>query len=413
MVSHEDPTAPIERVNFNAYLEGELGKAGRADQQVGIIRVDLDRGDDAYDPAAHDAVMDALAKSLRELLQTDESVVRLGGNDFAAIIRFGNPARLQNFVQRLKIYLQSYLIVNGTYAFRDASLGVAVHPADASSAAELLGNAELALRTAKANPARRVCFFAALPDMAVHAKRITGQELSEAVDREEFVIAYQVQKSLVHGEAVGYEALLRWQHPKRGLVPPTEFIPVAEETGAIARIGEWVILKACRDAVQWQALRRVAVNVSPLQLTRDDLPDFIARALAETGLAANRLELEVTESAMIVDKAKTLKILQRIRELGVTLALDDFGVGYSSLDVLKSFPFDKIKLDRTFMTGFPHEAKSQAIIKAVLSLGRSLSMAVLAEGVERQEQLDLLRAEGYDQAQGLLLGYPEFGEPGA
>jgi EAL domain-containing protein (putative c-di-GMP-specific phosphodiesterase class I) len=267
------------------------------------------------------------------------------------------------------------------------------------------------MRMAKANLGSRVCFYGALPDTAAHAWRITAKELEEAVDREEFMIAYQIQKSLADGETVGYEALLRWQHPGRGLIPPSEFIPVAETSGVIARIGEWVLLKACGDAVRWPALRRVAVNVSPLQLTRDDLPDFIGKALAETGLAANRLELEITESTMIADKARTLKTLQRIRELGVTLALDDFGVGYSSLDVLKSFPFDKIKLDRTFMRGFPQEAKSKAIIKAVLSLGRSLSMAVLAEGVERQEQLDLLRQEGYDQAQGLLLGYPEFGEP--
>jgi EAL domain-containing protein (putative c-di-GMP-specific phosphodiesterase class I) len=305
--------------------------------------------------------------------------------------------------------LLSPLMVDGFQIVPGASLGVAVYPADADSAEQLLANADLAMFRAKAAFGQSVRFYEAKMDEAVRTRRAMASELWTALERQEFVVAYQVQKSIPTGETVGCEALLRWKHPERGLIPPGEFIPIAEECGAIIRIGEWVLRKACSDAAAWPASCSVAVNLSAIQLTRSDLPQVVQGILAETGLPANRLELEITESMIISDKAKTLKVLRHIKSLGVRIALDDFGTGYSSLDTLKSFPFDKIKLDRTFMEEVTQSPQAKAVIRAILALGHSLSVPVLAEGVETEEQLAVLRQEGCDEVQGFLLGYPVIG----
>jgi len=243
-------------------------------------------------------------------------------------------------------------------------------------------------------------------DEQARQRRAMARDLWKAIEDEGFTLVYQVQKSIMSDTVTGYEVLLRWDRPDHGPVSPTEFIPVAEECGAIIAIGNWVLKKACEEAVLWPEPHKIAVNVSGVQLGQLELVDMVRMVLFQTGLAPERLELEVTETAIIADKKRAMTVLKQIKALGVSIAIDDFGTGYSSLDTLRSFPFDKIKLDRSFMGEVQESEQAKAIVRAILALGRSLSVPVLAEGVETLEQLEVLRFEGCMEAQGFLLGRP-------
>ncbi|MNI49934.1 Phytochrome-like protein cph2 [compost metagenome] len=245
-------------------------------------------------------------------------------------------------------------------------------------------------------------------DQAVRARRRVTQALREALDNQRFELHYQVQASVETGQATGYEVLLRWKNDEGRYISPADFIPVAEETGLILPIGEWVLRQACRQAAAWAEPHRIAVNLSPVQLSHVDLPRLVHQILIETGLAPARLELEITETAMISDMERTTHVLRQLKALGVSIAMDDFGTGYSSLSTLRAFPFDKIKLDRSFMQELEGAgAQSRAIIRAVLTIGESLAIPVLAEGVETAEQLAFLRAQGCNEVQGYFLGRPQ------
>jgi EAL domain-containing protein (putative c-di-GMP-specific phosphodiesterase class I) len=259
---------------------------------------------------------------------------------------------------------------------------------------------------AKASPGETICYYQAGMDEDARHRRQIANELRHALARDEFRLLYQPQRSLRTHQISGYEALLRWKHPRLGHISPMEFIPIAEQTGEILRIGEWVLRAACREAASWTSQDKVAVNLSPVQLLQPDLPEMVTSILLETGLAPRRLELEITETALITEKARALHSLRRIKALGVSVAMDDFGTGYSSLDTLHSFPFDKIKIDKSFLLQSGESPQAQAIIRAVLALGRSLGIPVLAEGVETLDQLKLLVDEGCDEAQGYLFGRP-------
>ncbi len=269
-------------------------------------------------------------------------------------------------------------------------------------------SARLAERTrAKAQNGRAVCFYEAAMDDLARARRDLSLDLRRAIELDQLQLYYQVQTNVADREDVlGYEVLLRWKHPVHGFVPPSDFIPLAEETGTILVIGEWVLRQACAEAVSWQTSDRIAVNLSAVQLAHCDLAILVHEVLFATGLPASRLELEITESSIIQDKERSLHALRQIRGLGVSIAIDDFGTGYSSLETLRSFPFDRIKLDRSFMSEVEHSPQARAIIRAVLALGKSLDISVLAEGVETEAQLKLLEAEGCREAQGYLLGRP-------
>jgi EAL domain-containing protein (putative c-di-GMP-specific phosphodiesterase class I) len=271
----------------------------------------------------------------------------------------------------------------------------------------LIGNADLAMYRAKADPGKAICFYESNLDAAARERQVLARDLRRAIELEQFELHFQVQVSVATAAACGYEVLLRWRHPERGMVPPMEFIPLAEENGAIIEIGEWVLREACRRAVSWKEPHKIAVNLSAIQLAQKELPRLVHEILIETGLSPTRLELEITETAIVTDKARALHVLRQIRAFGVTIALDDFGTGYSSLDTLRSFPFDKIKLDRLFMKEVETNPQSKAIVRAVLALGKSLDVPILAEGVETADQLELLRREGCDEAQGYLLGRPQ------
>ena len=397
------------RANFNDHLDREIDRASELGGKVAIIGIDLDRFkeiNDLWGHGAGDKALQTLAGRMSALLQDGEFVARLGGDEFAGVKRMKNQSDLIDFVSRLEAALFEPIRIADANAATGASLGVAIYPNDAHDRETLVNNADLAMYRAKANVARTVCFYEHGMDEAVRANRALANDLRDAVENGQLDLHYQVQTSVSTGDIRGYEALVRWKHPTRGNIPPAEFIPLAEENGLILPLGEWVLRTACAKAASWDHPYKIAVNLSPVQFAHADLPKLVHEILLETGLRPSRLELEITESTIIADKNRTLTILRRIKALGVTIAIDDFGTGYSSLETLRAFPFDKIKLDRSFMSEVETSPQAKAIIRAVLALGQSLHIPVLAEGVETHSQLSILRAEGCNEAQGFLLGRP-------
>jgi diguanylate cyclase (GGDEF)-like protein len=398
------------RTSFASHLGHEIDRARADGRTIAVLGIDLDKFKEINDIRGHDAGDQALriiADRLSGVMRDGEFVARIGGDEFAAVKRFAGPRDLHDFVARVEKELFAPMRIDDFDVVPGASIGVSVFPQDADTAARLVSNADLAMYRAKADITRAVCYYEADMDELARTRRDLALDLRRAIELKQLELHYQVQQSVTErGSVTGYEVLLRWRHHRRGYVSPAEFIPLAEETGTILEIGEWVLRQACRAAAGWPGGEKIAVNLSAIQLTHVDLPRLVHEVLLETGLPAARLELEITESSIIQDKVRSLHALRQIRALGVTIAIDDFGTGYSSLDTLRSFPFDRIKLDRSFMSEVVDNAQARAIIRAVLALGKSLDISVLAEGVETEAQLALLRSEGCDEAQGYLLGRP-------
>jgi EAL domain-containing protein (putative c-di-GMP-specific phosphodiesterase class I) len=284
-------------------------------------------------------------------------------------------------------------------------MGVAVYPRDAADGEILICNADAALYRAKADGSGSCRFFEPEMDRQLRESREIQHELSSALAKNEFKLVYQPE-ALIDGSVIGFEALLRWHHPVRGLVPPPTFIPLAEDSGLIISIGEWVLRSACREAASWKSKMQLAVNLSPAQFSHGNLPGLVHSILLETGLSPSRLELEITEGVLINDFGRAQAILRQLKSLGVKIALDDFGTGYSSLSYLQSFPFDKVKIDRSFISDLETNKNNAAIVRAAITLTRSFKLPVLAEGVETDGQRLFLREEGCDQIQGYLIGRP-------
>lgn len=405
-----DPLTKLpNRTSFNEYIEFELRRAEESGTSFALVGIDLDKFKEINDLRGHDMGDEALkniGRRLQNLCREGEFVARIGGDEFSALKRFSSHDDIREFVERLEAALFKPLTLDGLEISCGASFGVAVYPQDGRDAERLISNADLAMYRAKADISRTVCYYEPQMDERARERRSLGIDLRSAIERDQLELHYQVQKSVETDEVRGYEVLLRWRHPILGFIPPVEFVPLAEETGSIIAIGEWVLREAAREAQAWDTPHKIAVNVSPIQLTHSDLARTIHEVLLESGLSPNRLEIEITESTIISDKVRSLDALRRIRALGVTVAIDDFGTGYSSLDTLRSFPFDKIKLDRSFMREIETSQQARAIIRAVLTLGKSLDIKVLAEGVETGPQLDILRKEGCHEVQGFLLGRP-------
>ena len=409
LARHDSLTGLPNRASFNHRLEGDLDSALRSGGKVAAIGIDLDKFKEINDTRGHaagDEVLVTLSRRMEACLEADETVARFGGDEFAAAKRFEDMSELTDFIQRLEACLSEDIRIDGYDIKPGASLGVAIYPQDADNIEALLNNADLAMYRAKDALTETVCFYEVSMDEAARSRRLIANDLWQAVAREELQLHYQVQKAVSSGETIGYEVLLRWHHPVRGTIPPGEFIPIAEECGAILPIGEWVLREACREAATWGNDHKIAVNLSPVQLGNADVADLVHRVLLETGLSPHRLELEITESTIIGDKERALNTLRRIKAFGVTIAIDDFGTGYSSLETLRAFPFDKIKLDRSFMNEVEASPEAKAIIRAILALGQTLRVPVLAEGVETGSQLAILLEEGCDEAQGYFLGRP-------
>jgi diguanylate cyclase (GGDEF)-like protein len=409
LAKHDTLTGLPNRARFDEVFEGALADAEANGTQIGIVAIDLDNFkdiNDSYGHATGDQVLRVLSERLSGLLRPGEVVARLGGDEFVAIKQFSVIESLRDFLDRIEGVLFGSVQYQDVMVATSGSIGVAIYPQDGKEHSKLLSNADLALYRAKAEFETRVCYYESEMDEHARQRRAMANDLWQALENDAFTLVYQVQKSVSTGEVTGYEVLLRWVRPGFGPVSPAEFIPVAEECGAINAIGAWVLKTACMEAASWPEPHKIAVNVSGMQLAQVELVDLVKMVLFQSGLAPERLELEVTETAIITDKKRALSILRQIRDLGVSIAIDDFGTGYSSLATLRSFPFDKIKLDRSFMSEVEHSEQSKAIVRAILALGRSLSVPVLAEGVETLEQLNVLRMEGCNEAQGFLLGRP-------
>ena len=409
LATNDSLTGLPNRVRFAEHIEAQLAVSRAKHEQLAVIGIDLDRFKDINDLHGHgagDTVLKTLAERLSGMVKDGEFVARIGGDEFAAAKSFTHKNELIGFLDRLKEAFFTPVAFDGGEATTGASCGVAVFPGDGESGARLVANSDLAMYRAKADVTRVVCFYEPKMDEAARYRSALGLELRNAAEFNQFELHYQVQANVASGQISGYEVLLRWHHPERDMVSPADFIPVAEETGAILAIDEWVLRNACKEAASWPVPHKIAVNLSAVQVTQLDLPRKVHEILLETGLSPSRLELELTETAIIADKERTLHVLRQLKALGVTIAMDDFGTGYSSLSTLRAFPFDKIKLDRSFMGEVEHDPQAKAVVRAVLTLGRSLHIPVLAEGVETAEQLAILREEGCDEAQGYLLGRP-------
>ncbi len=409
MALNDSLTGLPNRSSFNEQMDREVAIADACREKFALICIDLDRFKEINDLQGHgagDEVLLILARRMRNLLLEGEFIARLGGDEFAAIQRNRGQADLFDFISRLEKALFEPIQLGETKISSGASLGVAIYPDNANATSVLVNNADLAMYRAKRDPGRSTCFYEDAMDATAKARRTLAADLREALEMSQLEVHYQVQTSVSDGTIKGYEALVRWNHPERGYIPPSEFIPLAEETGLIRPLGEWVLQEACSKAVTWNPSYKVAVNLSAIQLAQENLPDIVLEILQKTGLSPAKLELELTETAIVAAKDRALHTLRRIKALGVTIALDDFGTGYSSLETLRAFPFDKIKLDRSFMTEIETDRQAKAIIRAILALGRSLEIPVLAEGIETDGQLSLLLDEGCDEAQGFLLGRP-------
>ncbi|VCU71609.1 Cyclic di-GMP phosphodiesterase Gmr [Pigmentiphaga humi] len=409
MAMTDSLTGLPNRASFSERLDRELYLADQAGGRVALVGMDLDRFKEINDLRGHaagDEVLRELARRMSALLQEGEFVARQGGDEFIAIHRLGEQSRLLDFLARLESAFFTPIRLEGYEVIPGASLGVAVYPDDAQEKEALIGNTDLAMYRAKSDLVNVACFYEPSMDEVVRARRTLAGELRAALEFGQMDIHYQVQTAVSTGDIRGYEALLRWRHPERGYIPPSEFIPLAEESGLILQLGEWVLRTACAKAASWNPPYKVAVNLSAVQFVHADLVELVRSILDETGLQPDRLELELTESTIFMDKELSLRILRQIKQLGVGIALDDFGTGYSSLDTLRTFPFDKIKLDCTFVSELESSPQARAIVRAVLALGKSLDIPVLAEGIETHGQLALLNAEGCDEGQGYLLGRP-------
>lgn len=402
-------TSLPNRVSFNDRIDHEIELANESGGKLALICIDLDRFKEINDLRGHaagDLVLQTIGQRMRDRLQGHDFIARLGGDEFAALHRYKSKTGLSDFLAKIEAAVNEPIQIDETEFSPGASIGVALLPDDAISKEALINNADLAMYRAKADLVHSICFYEQSMDETVRARRTLTADLKEAIEKDQLDIHYQVQTSVATGEIRGFEALLRWKHPERGHISPMEFIPLAEESGLILPLGEWVLRTACSRAANWQPAYKVSINISPVQFVHADLPRLIDEILKETGLQPARLELELTESTIFADKERSFAMLRQIKELGVSIALDDFGTGYSSLETLRSFPFDKIKLDRSFMGEAETSPQAKAIIRAVLALGKSLEIPVLAEGIETQGQLSLLSAEGCDEAQGYLLGRP-------
>jgi len=409
MALNDALTGLPNRAHFRDYLDHELQRAEASGWTLAVLGIDLDRFKEINDLRGHaagDLALKLIGHRLATLLQPGEFVARVGGDEFAAIKRYATMDDLHDFAARVENALFDPIRFDGFEAVTGGSIGIALFPQDGEQASTLVSNADLAMYRAKADVGRTMCFYEKQMDEAARERRALAADLRLAMQNGELELNYQVQHAVQTGDISGYEVLLRWRHRERGSVSPSQFIPIAEESGAIIEIGEWVLRTACRDALNWSRPHKIAVNVSAVQLAHGDFAETVKAVLIETGFPPGRLEIEITESAIISDKVRALHVLRRIRSFGVSIAIDDFGVGYSSLETLRTFPFDKIKLDRSFTHGLENDAQSKAIVRAVLALGKCLEIPVLAEGVETKEQLSTLRAEGCDEAQGYYLGRP-------
>ncbi len=407
MAHHDALTDLPNRAAFNECIDTTIALAAN-NGGFGVLCIDLDRFKAVNDVFGHpigDALLREVARRLESACQ-GAFLARVGGDEFTVITSMAQqPQAAESLAERIHAAFESDIVIDSHQMRVGITVGVAMYPQDGADAATLVANANAALFRAKSEARGSIRFFEIGMDKQLREKRVLQQDLRKAVEQNELALHYMPQAS-IDGKIIGFEALARWHHPRHGLVPPDVFIPLAEESGIIGALGEWVLRAACREAASWPNKLHVAVNLSPVQFQHGDLPSLVHQVLLDTGLPPARLELEITEGVLIGDFTRAVAMLRRLKNMGVRVAMDDFGTGYSSLSYLQSFPFDKIKIDRAFVANLSHSQQSATIIRAVIALSRGLDVPVVAEGVETDAQLKFLAAEGCDAIQGYLVGRP-------
>ena len=410
-LAHYDPLTDLpNRVLFQKSLTEALARRARKGDQLAVHFIDLDRFKTVNDTLGHplgDALLREAAERLRRCVREGDTVARLGGDEFAVVqTGLSDMSGATRLAARIVTTMAAPFDLAGHQVVIGASVGVAAAPSDGEDADELLKKADMALYRAKGDGRGAFHFFERAMDEQLQARRALELDLRRALQDGEFELFYQPLYHLGDERVTGCEALLRWRHPERGMVSPADFIPLAEEIGLIVPLGDWVLRNACAEAARWPDHVRLAVNLSPAQFRDRGLVATVVSALAGSGLPAHRLELEITESVLLQDSAANMTMLHDLKALGVRISMDDFGTGYSSLSYLRSFPFDKIKIDQTFVRDILHDSDALAIIKAVLDLGASMGVVTTAEGVETQAQLDALRGQGCAEIQGYFISRP-------
>ena len=409
MAGHDALTDLPNRTLFRDRLSEELARRSREGGTCVVLCLDLDRFKAVNDTLGHslgDALLREVSERLRATVRESETVARLGGDEFAVLMNIAKPNDAVAFARRAIRAVSQPYDIDGHRLNVGLSAGIAVGPTDGDNPDQLLRSADMALYRAKSDGRGTFRFFEPEMDARMQARRVLELDLRRALVAGEFELHYQPLITVATSQITGFEALIRWNHPTRGLVPPMEFIPLAEEIGLIVPIGEWVVRQACAEASSWPDDIRIAINLSPAQFKSAKLVPSVVSALAHSGIAPARLELEITEWVLLQNTETTLRTLHQLRALGVRISMDDFGTGYSSLSYLRSFPFDKIKIDRSFVADIDKNTESASIVHAVTFLGASLGMSTTAEGVETAEEFARLRADGCTEVQGYLFSPP-------
>ena len=410
LAHHDAMTGLANRSSFNDRLDAEISRAAAARTRLAVLCLDLDRFkevNDLFGHAAGDALLQKVATIIESSLVGSQFAARLGGDEFALILPDLESANQAVTATRalLNAFEQANVAEDG--GLISASIGIAMFPSDARNAEQLMTFADTALYCAKGEGRGTYRLFEAQMGAQVRDRRQLEHDLRQAMTGDQLSLVYQPQVDIESGDVTGFEALLRWTHPQRGPIPPSDFIPVAEESGLVLQLGEWVMRTACKEAANWTNPLMVAVNVSPVQLHAPSFVAFVDQVLKETGLSPARLEIEITETAMIRNMNRALSAMRKIKALGIKVAMDDFGTGYSSLSNLRAFPFDRIKVDQSFIRAVHTNDQAAAIVRAVVGLGKGLNLPILAEGVEQLEELEFLRTEICDSAQGYWFGRPQ------
>ena len=412
MAYHDGLTDLPNRAAFLQALAQMIEACGGTDEEFAVLSLDLDGLKEINDVFGH-ATGDKLLVEVARRIQASARggvVARLSGDEFGLIIDGKQPVAGMLLAEQLAEILAKEFLIEGKSVRTGVTTGISIFPHNGADAASLLANAGAALFRAKAKSRGSISIYEPEMDQQIRDRRVLHQDLSAAIRNGELSLYYQPQaksgQSVASSEIIGFEALARWLHPVRGFVPPSDFIPIAEESGLIVEMGGWILREACREAASWPMPLQIAVNLSPAQFMHGDVVSLVHSILLETGLAPGRLELEITEGVLIEDFDRGLALLRRLKALGVRISMDDFGSGYSSLSYLQAFPFDKIKIDRAFVMNLGRNPQSAAIVRAVIGLGHGLEMSIVAEGVETQEQLGFLAEVGCDAVQGYFIGKP-------
>ena len=407
---HDPLTGLSNRLLFKEQLDAALQEGAQAPNSIAVLFVDLDGFKDVNDSLGHsvgDLLLKSIASRIRDVLPATDRIARLGGDEFAILhMDAGQPAAAISLAEQIIEVVSRPTTIEGYDVTVSASVGIAVADLGNATAENILKSADIAMYGAKAAGPGHYRMFDPEMDAAVQSRTALERDMRNGIVHNHFRLFYQPLVNLQTRKVTSFEALMRWQHPDRGLVSPMEFIPLAEETGLIVRLGEWALREACSEAMNWPDDINVSVNLSSVQFSKGDLVATVMNALASSGLPASRLELEITESILLERSEHNVRILDQLHELGVKIALDDFGTGYSSIGYLRSFQFDKLKIDQSFVKDLLADEKSLAIVRAIVGLGMSFGMTTTAEGVETEDQRTCLGHEGCNEVQGYLYSKP-------